>query len=50
MTSLGRKKTTPIVWQRLRERYPKQVLYFIKVYTNGKLETKQEVLYTTVVI
>ena len=33
-----------------RERYPKQVLYFVKVNTNGKLETKQEVLYTTVVI
>ena len=31
-------------------RYPKQVLYFVKVNTNGKLETKQEVLYTTVVI
>ena len=27
-----------------------QVLYFVKVNTNGKLETKQEVLYTTVVI
>ena len=36
--------------QIFRERYPKQVLYFIKVNTNGALETKQEVLYTTVVI
>ena len=34
----------------LRERHPKQVLYFVKVNTNGNLETKQELLYTTVVI
>ena len=39
-----------IVWRIFREGYPKQVLYFVKVNTNGKLETKQEVLYTTVVI
>ena len=32
MTSLGRKKTES-------KRYPKQVLYFVKVNTNGKLET-----------
>ena len=36
--------------QIFRERYPKKVLYSVKVNTNGKLETKQEVLYTTVVI
>ena len=29
-----------IVWQIFRERYPKQVLYFVKVNTNGKLETR----------
>ena len=26
--------------QIIRERYPKQVLYFVKVNTNGKLETR----------
>ena len=40
MTTLGRKKTETIVWQIFRERYPKQVLYFVKVNTNGKLETR----------
>ena len=40
MTSLGRKKPTAIVWQIFRERYPKQVLCFVKVNTNGKLETR----------
>ena len=29
-----------IVWQVFGERYPKQVLYFVKVNTNGKLETR----------
>ena len=29
-----------IVWQVFCERYPKQVLYFVKVNTNGKLETR----------
>ena len=29
-----------IVWKIFRERYPKQVLYFVKVNTNGKLETR----------
>ena len=29
-----------IVWQIFRERYPKQVLCFVKVNTNGKLETR----------
>ena len=29
-----------IVWQIFRERYPKQVLYFVKVNTNKKLETR----------
>ena len=29
-----------IVWQIFRERYPRQVLYFVKVNTNGKLETR----------
>ena len=33
MTSLGRKKTES-------KRYPKQVLYFVKVNTSGKLETR----------
>ena len=33
MTSLGRKKIEG-------KRYPKQVLYFVKVNTNGKLETR----------
>ena len=40
MTTLGRKKTETIFWQIFRERYPKQVLYFVKVNTNGKLETR----------
>ena len=40
MTTLGTKKTETIVWQIFRERYPKQVLYFVKVNTNGKLETR----------
>ena len=31
-----------IVWQIFRERYPKQVLYFVKVNTNGKLETRTQ--------
>ena len=31
-----------IVWQIFRERYPKQVLYFVKVNTNGKLETRRK--------
>ena len=39
-----------IVWQIFPKQYPKQVLYFVKVNTNGKLDTNQEVLYTTVVI
>ena len=29
-----------IVWKIFRARYPKQVLYFVKVNTNGKLETR----------
>ena len=29
-----------IVWKIFRERYPKQVLYFVKVNKNGKLETR----------
>ena len=29
-----------IVWQIFREWYPKQVLYLVKVNTNGKLETR----------
>ena len=33
-------ETKAIVWQMFRERYPKQVLYLVKVNTNGKLETR----------
>ena len=33
----GERKTKAIIWQILRERYPKHVLYFVKVNTNGKL-------------
>ena len=29
-----------IVWKIFRERYPKQVLYFVKLNTNVKLETR----------
>ena len=36
----GERKPKAIVWQIFRERYPKQVLYFVKVKTNGKLETR----------
>ena len=40
MTSLGRRKPKANVCQIFCERYPKQVLYFLKVNTNGKLETR----------
>ena len=43
---VGRKKTKAIVCQIFRERYPKQLIYFIKVNTNGK----QNVLQTNVVM
>ena len=36
----GERKPKAIVWQIFRERYPKQILYFVKVNTNGKLETR----------
>ena len=36
----GERKPKAIVWKIFRERYPKQVLYFVKVNTNGKLETR----------
>ena len=36
----GERKTKAIIWQIFRKRYPKQVLYFVKVNTNGKLETR----------
>lgn len=36
----GERKLKAIVWQIFRERYPNQVLYFVKVNTNGKLETR----------
>ena len=35
-----KKKPTAIVWKIICELYPKQVLYFVKVNTNGKLETR----------
>ena len=38
--SQGKNRCSAIVWQIFRERYPKQVLYFVKVNTNGKLETR----------
>ena len=34
------RKPKAIVRQIFRERYPKQVLYFVKVNTNRKLETR----------
>ena len=38
--SQGKNRCSAIVWQIFRERYPKQVLYFVKVNTKGKLETR----------
>ena len=34
-------KPKAIVWQILRERYPKQFPYFVKVNKNEKLETRR---------
>ena len=36
----GERKPKAIAWQIFRERYAKQVLCFVKVNTNGKLETR----------
>ena len=33
----GERKTKAIIWQIFRERYPRQVLYVVKVNANGKL-------------
>ena len=33
----GERKTKAIIWQFFRERYPRQVLYVVKVNANGKL-------------
>ena len=38
----GERKPKPIVRKIFRERYPNQVLYFVKVNTNGKLETRKK--------
>ena len=34
------RKPKAIVWKICRERYRKQILYFVKVNTNGNLETR----------
>ena len=36
----GGRKPKAIVWQIFRARYPRQALYFVKVNTKGKLETR----------
>ena len=40
MTRWGERKPKDIVWKIICEQYPKQVLFFVKVNTNGKLETR----------
>ena len=47
---VGEKENRKQFLGKFGERYPKQVLYFVEANTNGKLETRQEVLCTTVVI
>ena len=42
MTSWGERKPTAIVCKIICDRYPKQVLYFVKVNTNGKLEARSK--------
>ena len=42
MIRWGERKPKDVAWKSLRERYPKQVLYFVKVNTNGKLETRRK--------
>ena len=46
MARWGERKPKDIVWKIICERYPKQVLFFVKVNTNGKLKRyPKQVLY-----